>query len=112
MSQAPELTLNAVIRKSWTVGRGQLALQIDGSYVDEQYYNTINHPTALADAYKIFNGSLTYAASDGNWDLTAFIQNLADEEYATYAIDVSAFGYSLLSFGRPRWAGVQYRYNW
>ncbi len=112
MSQAPELTVNGMARKSWETGNGRVDLQLDGFYVDEQYYNTINHPTALADSYTVFNGSLAYVAPSENWDINAFVENIADEEFVTYAIDVSAFGYSLLSFGRPRWYGVQFRYRW
>ena len=112
MSQAPELTLNGVIRKSWEVGDGSLEFQLDGFYVGEQYYNTINHATAMAESYTVFNGSLAYTAASGNWDVSAFVENIADEEFATYAIDVSAFGYSLLSYGRPRWYGVEFRYRW
>jgi iron complex outermembrane receptor protein len=112
MSQAPELTVNGVVRKSWDLGSGSIALQFDGFYVGEQYFNTINHPTARAESYTVFNGSLAYTAPSGNWDVNAFVENIADEEFATYAIDVSAFGYSLLSFGRPRWYGLEFRYRW
>ena len=113
MSQAPELTVNGVIRKRWQAGGGgNVDLQLDGFYVSEQYYNTINHATARADSYTVFNASLAYTAPSGSWDVNAFVENVADEEFATYAIDVSAFGYSLLSFGRPRWYGVQFRYRW
>ncbi len=112
MSQAPELTVNGLVRKTWPLGNGGLSVQVDGYHVGEQYFNTINHPTARADSYTVFNTSLGYTADSGNWDLTAFVENLADEEFATYAIDVSSFGYSLLSYGRPRWWGVQFRYRW
>lgn len=112
MSQAPELTVNGLVRRSWPMGAGRIDAQLDGYYVDEQYFNTINHATARADSYAVFNGSLTYTGPSGNWDLNAFVENIADEEFATYAIDVSAFGYSLLSYGRPRWWGLEFRYRW
>ncbi len=112
MSQAPELTLNAMLRKSWPLRAGSMTLQLDGFYVGEQYFNTINHPTALAEAYAVFNASVGYIAPSGRWDANVFVENLGDEEFVTYAIDVSSFGYSLLSYGRPRWWGLQFRYRW
>jgi hypothetical protein len=55
-------------------------------------------------------GGLADAASPGNWHINAFVDNIPDEQFSTYAIDFSALGYSVLSCGRLRWYGIEFRY--
>ena len=111
-AQSPELTVNGLLRKGWPVGTGMLDVIVDGSYVSEQYFNTINHRTARSDSYSLWNARVEYTGADNRWNLGFFLNNITDEDVITYAIDVSAFGYSLQSFGPPRWFGAQFRYSW
>ena len=39
------------------------------------------------------------------------MKNITEEEAITYAIDASAFGYTVLTYAPPRWFGTQFRYN-
>ena len=115
MITAPDVTLNFLGKYTWTVGNGSLAVQVDGIYVDKQQYNTTNSPLTLGDDYTLWNARASYsqAHGDNDWEVSVFVKNLADEEYFTYLFDLSAFfGYSLLIYGPPRWAGGQFRYNW
>jgi iron complex outermembrane recepter protein len=112
MAQAPEVTVNGLVRKMWPFWNGDLFAQLDFFYSSEQVFNTVNHPTAYADSYLVANGRVGYTTADGRWEVAAFGRNIADEEYKTYAFDVSGFGYSASVFGPPRWIGAQIRYNW
>ncbi len=111
-AQAPHLTVNGVLRKSWPLAGGMLSASIDGSYVSEQYFNTINHRTSRSESYTLLNGEVGFADADDRWSAGIFVNNLTDEAAVTYAIDVSGSGYALQSHVPPRWAGIRFRYNW
>ena len=110
-AQAPALTINAAIRKRWSIGQGTLDAVVDASYVSEQYFNTINHPTTRSDDYTVWNTRLDYTGAGERWSVGLFINNVTDEDAITYAIDVSGSGYALRSYGPPRWYGVRLGYR-
>ena len=116
MILAPELTVNALAKKTWDVGdSGQFMVQIDGLYVDKQQYNTTNSIITEGDAYTVWNARIGFSKLHGEneWDLSVFANNLTDEEYTTYQFDLAAFfGYSLQVYAPPRWVGAQFRYRW
>ena len=110
-AQAPDLTINAAVRKRWSLGPGTLDAVVDGSYVSEQYFNTINHPTTRSEDYTVWNTRLDYTSADERWSAGLFVNNVTEEDAITYAIDVSGSGYALRSYGPPRWYGVRFRYR-
>ncbi|MDH3641550.1 MAG: TonB-dependent receptor, partial [Gammaproteobacteria bacterium] len=111
MAQAPELTINGMIRKEWLLDTGAFSISVDASYVSEQYFNTINHPTSESDSYTLWNAAAGYRSGDERWQATLFVKNFTEEEAVTYAIDASAFGYTVLTYAPPRWFGAQLRYS-
>ncbi|MEM6485136.1 MAG: TonB-dependent receptor [Pseudomonadota bacterium] len=112
MVLAPDITLNFLGRKAWDLGgNGTLALQIDGQYVDEQQFNTINSEAASNESYSLWNARLVYEPTD-NWSAELFVNNVTDEEYWTYGFDLALFfGSAILAVGEPRWAGASVRYS-
>ncbi|MEE4280208.1 MAG: TonB-dependent receptor [Halieaceae bacterium] len=116
MITAPDVSVNFLGRRSWTLASGAtISAQLDGTYVDEQQYNTNNSPLTLGEEYDLWNARISYEAPHGSnsWEVALFVNNLGDEEYQTYRFDLSDFfGYALLVYGPPRWAGAQFRYNW
>ena len=111
MVLAPDVTFNFLGRKEWELSRGNLAVQIDGYYTDEQQFNTINSEAASNEAYSVWNARVSYAAND-NWEVYGFVNNFTDEEYWTYGFDLALFfGSSILAVGEPRWAGVGFNYS-
>jgi len=112
MPNAPDLTLNGLIRYEWSALGGQIAAQIDASYVDERSLNGIDHPGTQADSYSIFNARLGYVTEDGVWDLSLWVKNFTDEEYVPALFDITPFTGSIIEApGAPRWAGVTAKYN-
>ena len=110
MAQAPDLQVNGQIRKTWTFGPGDLSVSLDGSYVSEQYFNTINHPTSRSDGYTLWNARAAFAAKNEHWDVALSVNNLTEEEAIIYAIDVSAFGYTVQTYAPPRWVDIRFTY--
>lgn len=111
---APTVKINGLIRKSFDLADGRLAVQVDGFYVSDQQYNTTNSPLASGDGYALLNGRIEYTRPIGNnsWSVAVFANNLTDKDYVTYQFDLSTFfGYSLQVFGPPRWFGVELGYK-
>lgn len=112
MTLAPEFSLNGVARYEWPVFSGYLATQLDFNYQDETYFDIQNHPVSAQDSYSVWNARFSYSGQDDKWSVTAFVNNLFEEEYRIYSFDVTnLFGFNQVAYGRPRWAGVSFRYN-
>lgn len=107
--QAPELSLNALIRYNVDVGAGNLALQFDGNWNDDQFLEGSNAGVSLQEAYAVVNARATY--STDNWMATLWVKNLADEEYLLYNLDLGFVGFAEQVYGPPRQTGVTLRYS-
>ena len=71
--------------------------------------------TVQQDAYTVYNAKVTYTSADDTWQLSAFVDNLGDEEYIVQAFDLSGmdvFGLTEQYYGKPRWWGVSFKYSW
>jgi iron complex outermembrane receptor protein len=113
MTLAPEFSLNGLIRYRWPMFSGSMAVQTDFSYQDDVYFDIQNHPVSQQESFDVWNARISYYGADENWSVTAFVNNLTDEEYRAYSFDVTGvFGFNQVTYGRPRWAGVTLNYNW
>lgn len=111
--QSPEININGLLRYSFPVGSGEISLQADADYRDEVFFALTGAPAVTQDAYTVANVSISY--SQQNWRLSAFVQNVLDEEYQVQAFDLSTtavFGFTEQYYGRPQWWGVSFRYDW
>ena len=113
MTLAPDFSVNGLIRYQWPAFSGSLAVQTDFTYQDDVYFDIQNHPVASQDAYDVWNARISYYGANENWSVSAFVNNMFEEEYRAYTFDVTnLFGFNQVGYGRPRWAGVTLNYNW
>jgi iron complex outermembrane receptor protein len=91
---------------------GNISLQGDFSWVDDQFFDIANNPITHEDDYAVFNASLGFATGDGRYEIEGWVKNLTDEEYRTYAIPVTTLGFTQNMYGEPRWYGVTFSVNW
>jgi iron complex outermembrane receptor protein len=113
--QSPEWNLNGLIRYEWPMSSGRLALQADAVYRSEHFFALTALPNQTEDGYTLANVSATYAAESSAWSVSAFVNNVTDEEYIVQTFDLSTtalFGMTEQYYGRPRWWGVSFRFNW
>ena len=111
MVLAPDVTFNFLGRKAWQTEHGEFALQLDGIYVSEQQFNTINSEAAANESYDLWNARVSYKPNE-NWEAEFFVNNLTDEEYWTYGFDLALFfGSAIQAVGEPRWFGGSVRYS-
>jgi len=114
MLLAPDVTVNWMGRKEWYLKGGALvSFQVDGVYVSDQTSNTLNSVGAEIEEYAVWNTRLNYVYND-NLQASIFVNNLLDEDYYTYAFDVSGFfstAVSYRSYQAPRWIGGRIRWD-
>lgn len=111
MPQAPDYSLNGLIRYEWSAFGGLMSAQVDANYNDDSYFSVFNGPAELQDAYSVANANISYTTNDRRFKITGFVKNLADEEYKLYTLDVSAISAIQNSYAPPRWYGATITYN-
>jgi iron complex outermembrane receptor protein len=109
---APNLTVNGLVRYAWPAMGGEIALQGDFNYSDEFCFTVVCDHTVEEDSYVVGNLRASYTADSDRWSVSAFVQNVGDEEYRTNALDVSVVGFTQSVYGPPRWYGVTLGYRW
>lgn len=110
--QSPEWNVNGLLRYSFPAFGGDISLQIDADYRDDVIFALTATPNVSQDGYVVANVKAQYSTQ--NWQFSAFIENVGDEEYQVQAFDLSTvdvFGITEQYFGRPRWWGVSARYD-
>ncbi|MDE2494329.1 MAG: TonB-dependent receptor [Alphaproteobacteria bacterium] len=92
---------------------GDLTLSSDWKYNGTQFLSVMNAPVDKQPAYVVGNVQISYVPSfNNNLELSAFVNNVTDQAYRIYNLDLSG----LLTFNQgvfapPRWYGVTLRYN-
>ena len=82
------------------------------------FFQLKNSPVGAEQSYTLVNARVSYSSGNGRWDVTAFVDNLTDQEYRTMVFDLAApasgggFGLAESYYGAPRWWGVTAGYNW
>jgi len=113
--QAPEWNFNGLVRYEWPMSSGRLALQGDAVYRSEHFFALTALPNQTEDGYTLANVSATYTSESEAWSISAFVHNVTDENYLVQTFDLSTdaiFGMTEQYYGRPRWWGVSFRYDW
>jgi iron complex outermembrane receptor protein len=109
---APEITANILIRKEWELDGARIAAQLSTNYIGKEYFNLINSEATEAGNYALTNFRLSYFSGE-TWEASVFVNNVFDKEAVTFGYDISDFGnYSIYVVNPPRWAGVNFKYNW
>ena len=108
LPSAPELTYNLVARYYLPlVDRGELAFQADYAWQDDHFLQIENDPYSRHDSYGIANAKVSWHSPDGRYSVSAFVNNLTDEEYFTYQNTLGAdWGYGV--WGKPRTSGMRF----
>ena len=112
MVAAPRFSGNALLRYEWPALGGRIGLQASANVVDHLYYDIQNVPVSFENGYTIANLRASYTPDSKRWELAAFVDNVTNEAYLSYTFDFTAtFGYNQQAFGKPRWAGLSFRYK-
>lgn len=103
---APDFSVNGLARFSWPLGGGTASVQADFNYSDSFCFSVLCAPLDQEGSHVVANARAQYAFPGGRWSVTAFVNNLAEEEYRLYSLDVSGLGIANDGFGNPRTYGL------
>ena len=120
MIVTPELSLNGMLRYEWPLSNdgGSFAAQYDFNYMSDHFFQLKNAPIGEEDGYILSNVRVTYYSQERDWSISAFVNNVTDEEYRTMVFDLSGhpsaggFGAAENYYGKGRWWGLSFRYDW
>lgn len=111
MVAAPEISITGMARYEWPMMNGAMSAMFWGNWQSSMYFDIQNVPVSEQDSFGIANLRLAYLSAGQRWELAAFVHNLTGEEYKRYTFDFTGtFGFNQVAYGKPRWAGVNFRY--
>jgi iron complex outermembrane receptor protein len=114
----PDVNINGMVRYEWPMAGGAVAIQGDVNYMSSHYFQLKNSPVGKESSYAITNASLSYRTDSGRWLVTAFVNNLFDEDHRLMVFDLAGspaeggFGMYESFAGSPRWWGLTARFSW
>lgn len=109
---APSLTYNFVGRYYLHFDNAsEMVFQADYSWQDDHYLQLSNDPYAHHDAYGIANAKISWHSPDQRYSISAFANNVFDEEYYTYQNTLGPdWGYGV--WGKPRTVGARFAWHY
>ncbi|MCC7461124.1 MAG: TonB-dependent receptor [Gammaproteobacteria bacterium] len=110
MPNAPDYSVNYLVRYNWEMFAGTMAVQLDGVYYADQYLEATNGAGSFQGAYGISNVHVNYSGRDDRFRIDAWVKNLADQAYKTYTLDMGILGASAV-YGPPRTYGANISYH-
>lgn len=86
---------------------------LDGTFTDDQWFSAYNdqdgHQDIRQDDYWIYNARLTVSDTSEKYALSLWVQNLTDEEFDLYGINLQGgFGFNYFLEGAPRTYGADF----
>lgn len=110
---APKLSFSGRVRYEVPVSEAlSVALQTDFNYVAKHFLEPNNRQYLAEDGYFLANARVSLLRHDGPWQVSAWVKNLADEQYRSAAQDLAlALGFSEIVLGQPRTFGVEFEHR-
>jgi iron complex outermembrane receptor protein len=109
---APAVSLNALVRYEWPAFGGDLALQVDGKWNDDQFLDGSNSEVSFEPSYSVWNGRLSFQTGDQRLQVALWARNFTDEEYRVYNLDLGLIGFIEQVYAPPRQLGLTMSYHW
>lgn len=88
---------------------GELSINIDYSYSSSQYTTPNNSATDKIESYKTANARVTYMSENSDWQISAWVKNITDDEYLRNT-NLNLLGARRVTYGEPITYGVNFKY--
>ncbi len=108
---SPKVNLNGLVRYSWPVSGGTIAVQGDFKYLSSHYFSISNADVTRQNGYVVANARISYTTDDDHWKFSGYVKNIGDKSYDVIGFDVSSSGYTERFPGNPLWWGLSAAYN-
>lgn len=111
--RAPEWTAFASYTQGFDLGEfGALEASVDANYTDDRWVNAAFLADDYVDGHTIINARLTYNTSNERFSVTAYVNNLSDDERILNSQTHSqVFQLVGQAVGEPRMYGLRARYQ-
>jgi len=107
---APRRMWNGYVRKSFTLGEGEISLQWSFDYIGDRYASVENDIATLVPGSFEHNARIVYSIPKCGLEFAAFLDNISDTRRENFSFDtISYLGSITPSMGKPRWWGVSVR---
>jgi iron complex outermembrane receptor protein len=110
LPNTPDYSVNYLVRYNFDGLGGNVAFQIDGLFVDDQYLEVSNAAGALQESYDIHNARVSWESAEASVRLSAWVKNFTDEEYKNYALDLGILG-ATTTYAMPMTYGLTAGYH-
>ncbi|MEM1111719.1 MAG: TonB-dependent receptor [Pseudomonadota bacterium] len=110
LPNTPSYSVNYLVRYNFDALAGNIALQVDGVYYDDQFLEVSNAGGTSQEAYGVHNARLTWESQERAVRVAGWVKNLADEEYKIYSLDLGILG-ATVTYAPPRMYGLTASYH-
>jgi iron complex outermembrane receptor protein len=110
LARAPKAKLNISAEKQWdTRNGGSIRVRGDYAWTDRVYFSEFNLEEMSQPSVTVLNANISYETPDGRYTVSAFAQNLADEQiYTNKLVGAGSLGFDILSWSAaPRTYGIK-----
>lgn len=113
ITNAPKTTFALRADMSWPVGAGDIVANVGVSYRDDSTLTNEGEGTEplVQDAFSLWNASVGWVSSSGEYSIMVHGKNLTDEEYITNGYNIPVLGIKTGSAGTPRLVMAQFSWN-
>jgi iron complex outermembrane receptor protein len=112
ITMAPEVSFSGMLLYDIPLSSyGAVQMQLDFSYQDDVFFNSANDPLFTQDSYWLWNARAAWTSPQDSFEIAIWGRNLGDEEYLSYAFDLSELGFHELMLGTPRVVGIEFIYR-
>lgn len=105
-ASSPKFSMAGAGRYTVPVRYGDIGAQVDFSYTGSHFFSVDNNPTLFEDGYWLLNGTLSFEDKANRYRVSAWVKNIADEDYFVSGISNTASGFMELFPGLPRTFGL------
>lgn len=107
---APEFSFNYLVRYNFDALAGNIALQVDGTYYDDQFLEVTNAGGSMQEAYGVTNARVSWMNESENLQVSLWGKNITDEEFKVYGLDFGPLG-TTSYYAPPATYGVNVKYD-
>jgi iron complex outermembrane receptor protein len=101
----PDLNINGLIRKTWSVGASDVSIQFNALYTGKQYFEAENFEYTSEGARVVFDARLDWKFGDARqYGVAAWVKNLGDKRFCLNS-GTLPFGQAQCSPNEPRTFG-------
>jgi iron complex outermembrane receptor protein len=112
LNASPRHKVSTAVQYFLTTESGIWGARVEYSWQDKQYFTAFNQDVSAQGAYGILNAQLTLQATDEQWDVQFYADNITDKAYSTSSREFPAVATGVTrDINPPRTIGTRLTYH-